>query len=114
LKGDSMSKQPSLFEKFREPLNDLPTPTAELLGGRGILTPRDLDELRAGTRCVAELMLDEQWHGPDAICCAAGMKGTPAREGLRRLRELRKLPGVLIEKKRVSEGRQWVYRLSIR
>ena len=109
-----MHEQPPLFEKFREPLNDLPTPTAESLGGGETVNPLDLAELKAGTRRVAALMLDGHWHGPDAICAAAGAGDASAREGLRRLRELRRVPGVRVEKVRVGEGRNWLYRLTVR
>lgn len=79
------------------------------LGGLGILTDKDLDELSAGTRRVYFLMSDKRWHYSGEIRKAAGKDGNPASEGLRRLRELR--DHFSIEKERRGPGRCWAYRL---
>ena len=78
----------------------------EKLGGAGILTRQDITDLSAQRAKVLYLMLDGLWHTADAICMAA--KG---REGLRRMRELRELPGVTIDRARCSGSRNYMYRL---
>jgi len=77
------------------------------LGGEGILTHQDLQELNGGVQRVYALMADGQWHNAASIRKAAG-NGASASEGLRRLRELREV--VDIEKK-AGEGRNWYYRM---
>lgn len=86
------------------------------LGGVGILTPDDLKDLKEGVFRVYNLMKDGNCHSPDEICLAAGKNGVPAREGLRRMRELRKW--FVVEPMRlISSGtgastrRTWWYRL---
>ena len=97
----AIPKQASLF----------PT-TLRSVGAQGVLTENDLIELRTGTLRVALLMLDGGWHGMSAIKAAAGEPGSgcPASEGLRRMRDLRKIDGILVEKKHKS-GRTWLYRV---
>jgi hypothetical protein len=85
--------------------------TAESLGGCETLTTKDIDDLRAGTRRVSALMSDMDWHSPEEIRWAAGSKGQPATEGLRRLRELRAVIGVEVEKRRRPGTRFWEYRI---
>ena len=80
------------------------------LGAIGILTTTDLMELGAGTQRVFDLMQDGGWYTSDQIEIAAGENGIPAREGLRRMRELRRA-GVEIEKERMPGTRQWKYRI---
>ena len=85
--------------------------TIESLGGVGILTEADLQDLTAGTARVAHLMDDGEWQTADAVRKAAG-SGVPATEGLRRLRELRDIEGVEIQVRRDPKGaRYWSYRL---
>jgi len=79
------------------------------IGGEKHLTHQDAKELSAGCRRVLELMKDGAWHTPDEICLAAGKNGIPAREGLRRARELRRL-GYLLECEK-GNGRNFKYRL---
>ena len=81
------------------------------LGGEGIISPEDLKALRAAKARVALLMNDGLWHSARRIRLAAGVNGREASEGLRRLRELRGLLGVEIEKRRSSFVRSWEYRL---
>ena len=60
-----------------------------------MLTADDLPDLDAQRGRVFELMVDGNWHsGPKILRVANGT------EGLRRLRELRKIPGVTIECRR--------------
>lgn len=80
-----------------------------LLGGVGILTLEDLQELTEATERVYQLMKDGRWHTRDEIELAAGTNGRPAREGLRRMRELRQF--CTIEKARQGDARAWWYRL---
>lgn len=81
------------------------------LGGDGILTATDLPDLHSGTGRVFRMMLDGRWYSAEQIELAAGENGVPAREGLRRMRDIRKIPGFDIERKRLDGTRQWVYRL---
>lgn len=79
------------------------------IGGEKHLTHQDAIELSAGCRRVLELMKDGDWHDADEICLAAGKNGIPAREGLRRARQLRQL-GYLLECEK-GKGRNFKYRL---
>ena len=76
------------------------------LGGIGILTPEDLPALDSQRGRVLALMADGKWHRSLAILDAAG--GT---EGLRRMRELRRIPYIDVERQRGPIGRLWLYRL---
>jgi len=78
---------------------------AKALGGKGTLKEGDLNELAKATRRVFTLMSDGRWHTADAIIAASQQ-----REGLRRMRELRRW--FEVERRRVGESRNWHYRLS--
>lgn len=82
--------------------------TISSLGGGETLTDKDLVELGAGVRRVYEMMKDGQWYSRDQIDQAAGRYGYPAKEGTRRLRELRRW--FTIEKVKAN-NRHWHYRL---
>lgn len=83
------------------------------LGGEGVLTEKDIQELKDAALCVLALMADGGWHKPSEICFAAGQYKREAREGLRRLRELRRF--FKVEKMRSSLGsREWLYRLQFK
>jgi len=77
-----------------------------IIGGTGMLTGQDWVDLQAATLRVRDFMLDGQWHTVEEIAQAAGQ-----REGLRRLRALRKL-GYVVEKRRDGSARNWLYRLT--
>ena len=81
------------------------------IGAVGTLSTADLEELRAGSRRVAELMCDGNWYTAEEIREAAGTEGKPATEGLRRLRELRELPGISIEREKIPGTRSFRYKL---
>lgn len=80
--------------------------TLDELGGRGILTEDDLPSLSAATVRIYQLMSGGDWFYADDIERAAGQ-----REGLRRMRDLRKLQGVTIERKRDYASRVFSYRM---
>ena len=82
------------------------------LGGEGILTLKDISELKGGTRRVLALMRDGRFHSAQEIMIAAGKGDIPAMEGLRRMRELR-AHGFDIEKEKMG-NRHWMYRLQKR
>jgi len=67
------------------------------LGGEGILHIDDLPALGSQRRAVFAFLMDGKWHRGTHILDIAG--GT---EGLRRMRELRKLPGVEIQRKQIK------------
>lgn len=79
------------------------------LGGVGILTERDITEFSVSVQRVFHLMRGGGWFTAEEIELAAGENGRPAREGLRRMRELR-AAGFEIDRERCL-GRQWKYRL---
>jgi hypothetical protein len=83
------------------------------LGGCGILNHKDVAEFKAAVRRVYALMCDGRWYAADEIENAAGEHGRPAREGLRRMRELREA-GFEIDRERQGDGRTWKYRLRIK
>jgi hypothetical protein len=99
-KGEDMSQLALDFNATNR-INDL--------GGHGILTPVDLEDLSESTQRVFNLMRDGKWHSADKICLAAGHNGIPASEGLRRMRELRAL--YEIDRRKVSDGRLFEYRI---
>ena len=63
------------------------------LGGEGILKLEDVADLKNQRAKVLALMLDGYWHSANSIIHASG-----GREGLRRMRELREIPHVTIER----------------
>ena len=82
------------------------------LGGEGILNEKDIADFSDATKRVLALMADGCWHGADEVRTAAGKNGTPATEGLRRMRELRKFFN--IEKARDRAFRSFTYRLTFK
>ncbi len=95
-----MQEQMSLFSPGRR---------IKSLGGAGILSRRDVNELSGGVMRVLDLMFDGEWHDAEEIKRAAGDGVNPASEGLRRLRELRRC--YTIERRRDGSGRNFEYRL---
>ena len=84
-------------------------------GAVGVLLSADVSDLQSSSARVFDLMKDGEWHGPDAICLVAGSNGIPAREGLRRMRDLRpvlKQRGFQIERRRDGELRLFKYRIT--
>ena len=79
------------------------------LGGEGILSRQDVRDLKNQRAKVLYLMLDGLWHKADEIIQYSG-----GREGLRRMRELREIPGATIERHRSPNkyGRDFYYRLT--
>lgn len=91
---DSLMTQTTLEEYIRS------------LGGEQVLTPSDVASLGSATQRVYELMCDGNWHTSSAIIEASGQ-----REGLRRMRELRK--HFTIDRRRCcGPEREFEYRLS--
>lgn len=77
------------------------------LGGAGILTDGDLIEFSTAARAIERLMRDGRWHTATEIIAKSGQ-----REGLRRMRELRRKYHV---ERRASapKSREWLYRLDL-
>jgi len=75
----------------------------------------DLDEFNEAISRIWSLMRDGEWHYASEIEKVAGVPGRPAREGLRRLRELRPMlgqEGLFIECRRIDAfSRDSVYRV---
>lgn len=99
---------------FDEPGDDLPIQvpwhkSLRVIGAGFDMGQTDLSELNDGAERVYHLMRDGRWYTREQICMAAGQGGVPASEGLRRMRALRLL--FIIEKERVSEHREWRYRI---
>ena len=69
------------------------------------LTSSDKTRLRTNRERVTALMGDGHWHSSNEIC----QPDIGGREGLRRLRELRK-QGYTVEKRRVKDGGTFEYR----
>jgi hypothetical protein len=80
--------------------------TLDELGGHGILTEDDLPSLSAATVRIYQLMSSGAWYTANDIEYAAGQ-----REGLRRMRDLRKIEGITIERKRARGNRAFSYRM---
>jgi hypothetical protein len=77
------------------------------LGGQGILTAADLDELNDAKLRVLQLMSDGRWHSREQIEEISGQL-----EGMRRMRELRSM-GFTVDRRRLEGQRAWEYRLSV-
>jgi hypothetical protein len=81
------------------------------LGGAGILRRSDIKDLEHARAKVLWLMLDGNWHTATEI-----INHSETREGLRRLRELRNIPGAIVERDRFfiwpGNSREFKYRLS--
>jgi hypothetical protein len=78
------------------------------LGGEGILTRQDIQDFSCQRAKVLRLMFDGCWHQADQILAASG-----GREGLRRLRELREIPGIAIDRRpHPNRKRDFMYRLT--
>tara|TARA_Y100001963_G_C6728722_1_gene422764 strand:- start:180 stop:452 length:273 start_codon:yes stop_codon:yes gene_type:complete len=73
----------------------------------GYSLPDDKKRLKSNRERVMRLMLDLKWHSANEIC----QPEIGGREGLRRLRELRK-QGYVVSKRRVKEaGGAYEYRI---
>lgn len=97
----------NLFDKFGDD-----TQWAVAHGTHG-LEATDIPKLKAGALRVYNLMEDGEWHDANEIRMAAGQNGTPASEGLRRLRDLRPrldAIGKFVNVRRKS-GRLYEYRI---
>jgi len=79
------------------------------LGGDGILVQADLEDLNKAMRSIFDLMKDEEWHTRHEIMQA----GFYQAESLRRMRQLRALPEVLLIERRKDGDRKraFQYRL---
>ena len=65
--------------------------------------------LNPAQKRVYSLMRKGTWTSADSIKLAAGVEGTPASEGLRRMRELR--DWFIVQKRRSVGTTQYEYRL---
>lgn len=78
------------------------------LGGEGILEHGDLHALTEASRAIERMMLDGYWHTATEIVNISGQ-----REGLRRMRELRR--SYIVERRRgdgtTHSSREFEYRL---
>lgn len=84
------------------------------LGGEGILTIDDIDDFSEAKKRIFTYMSDGEWHDGYDIKIAATPGDRPMPSGLRRMRELRDLEGVQIDRRRPDEGREFEYRLKVR
>lgn len=71
------------------------------LGGQGILNESHLPELKGQRLAVMRYMNDGKWHSGPSITRVAG-----GSEGLRRMRELRQIDGITIERRKAEGGRR--------
>lgn len=76
-----------------------------LLGGHGILTLKDIEELTGAVKRVFDVLRDGQWHTVEELQAVGG------REATRRARQLRQ-HGLNVEVKRFGESRDFRYRLA--
>ena len=94
-------------------INRIITPTSlASIGAGGVLDESDLADFNAATQRVARLMADGREYDADDIKEAAGEPGSPASEGLRRMRDLRKIPRIaILVRKKSGTKRTFLYRL---
>jgi hypothetical protein len=76
------------------------------IGGEKFLNEKDLEDFSKAEKKIYGLMCDHEWHSATEIINVSGQ-----REGLRRLRKLRE-NGLIIETKRESESRDFLYKMS--
>lgn len=107
-----MGKQLSMFSlSGSEERQELVVNYRNLSTPKLSLSVKDQSELRAGVRRVWELMRDGGWHEADDIEMAAGENGVPAREGLRRMRQLREYGFRIDRRKADGSSRNFEYRI---
>ena len=83
-------------------------------GAGGLLSQHEVVSMKRASARILALIADKEWHSANAVRMAAGRNGIPASEGLRRLRDLRKVVGpygLEIEKQRFNDSRMYYYRL---
>jgi len=83
-------------------------------GAGGLLSQHEVISMKRASARVLALIADNEWHSANAVRMVAGRNGVPASEGLRRLRDLRKVVatyGLEIEKDRIDDSRMYYYRL---
>lgn len=77
------------------------------LGGQNILVPQDIPALTSQRGKALELLSDGQWHDATEIINWVG-----SHEALRRVRDLRRLPGYMVERRnKYMHTRLFEYRL---
>jgi hypothetical protein len=75
------------------------------LGGIGVLIPEDIPPINEAVARVLSMMRDGEWHSATEIIAQSGQ-----REGLRRMRELRRW--FQINRVRIDTSRDFWYRLT--
>lgn len=78
-------------------------------GHTSSMTELDVKEFNASEKRILNLMSDGMWHSATEIELIAGKNGVPARQGLRRLRGLRR-HGFNVEVFR-GNSREFLYRI---
>jgi hypothetical protein len=80
----------------------------------GVMFAREVKDMTRASARIFRLLSDRQWHSADEIRRVAGQGGIPASEGLRRMRDLRKVLrayNLQIENARFQNSRMFYYRL---
>lgn len=83
-------------------------------GATGILFANEVKEMKRASARVFLLLSDREWHSAAEVRQVAGRNGHPASEGLRRLRDLRKVlgkHGLEIVHQRLADSALFYYRL---
>lgn len=80
----------------------------------GLVFATEVKDMKRASARIFMLLSDRQWHSADEIRLAAGKNSIPASEGLRRLRDLRKVLkqyDLEIELRRYNNSKMFYYRL---
>lgn len=80
----------------------------------GLVFANEVKDMKRASARIFLLLADRQWHSAEEIRLAAGKNGVPASEGLRRLRDLRKVLKeyhLEIENRRYNNSKMFYYRL---
>lgn len=72
------------------------------------LKPEDFVDFHKAERAIFNLMRDGKWHTATEIINTSGQ-----REGLRRMRDLRKNSSVKEIAKKRTEKREWIYKMEL-
>ena len=104
----------SVWDMYDDPASDWLDTSIKRLGGEGILDLEDILDFTESVQRVFSLMSDGEWHTSDEIKRAAADGDYMMESGKRRMRELRDVDALEIEKRRPDDSREYEYRLQIK
>jgi hypothetical protein len=104
----------SVWDMYDDPASDWLDKSIKRLGGEGILDREDILDFTESVQRVFAHMSDGEWYTASQIEHAAADGDYRMRSGTRRMRELRDVDALEIEKRRPDDSREYEYRLQIK